>query len=56
MRQTLGFVAYYFLETDHGIATITITEDETGTQESMGRARRATARPSPRRPPRGRRR
>jgi hypothetical protein len=38
MRQTPGFVAYYFLETDNGIATITITEDETGTQESMGRA------------------
>ena len=35
---TPGFVAYYFLETDDGIATITITEDETGTQESMGRA------------------
>ena len=38
MRQTPGFVAYYFLETDDGIATITITEDETGTHESMGRA------------------
>ena len=38
MQQTPGFVAYYFLETDDGIATITITEDETGTQESMGRA------------------
>ena len=38
MRQTPGFVAYYFLETDDGVATITITEDETGTQESMGRA------------------
>jgi hypothetical protein len=38
MRQTPGFVAYYFLETEDGIATITITEDETGTQESMGRA------------------
>ena len=38
MRQTPGFVAYYFLETDDGIATITITEDETGTEESMGRA------------------
>ena len=38
MRQTPGFVAYYFLQTDDGIATITITEDETGTQESMGRA------------------
>ena len=38
MRQTPGFVAYYFLETDDGVATITITEDEAGTQESMGRA------------------
>jgi hypothetical protein len=38
MRQTPGFVAYYFLETEDGIATITITEDESGTQESMGRA------------------
>ena len=38
MRQTPGFVAYYFLETDDGIATITITEDEAGTQESMSRA------------------
>ena len=38
MRQTPGFVAYYFLETEDGIATITITEDEAGTQESMGRA------------------
>jgi hypothetical protein len=38
MRQTPGFVAYYFIETDDGIATITITEDEAGTQESMGRA------------------
>jgi hypothetical protein len=38
MRQTPGFVAYYFLETNDGIATITITEDEAGTQESMGRA------------------
>ena len=38
MRQTPGFVAYYFLETDDGLATITITEDEAGTTESMGRA------------------
>jgi hypothetical protein len=38
MRQTPGFVAYYFLTTDDGVATITITEDEAGTQESMGRA------------------
>ena len=40
MRGTPGFVAYYFLETDDGVATITITEDETGTRESMGRAAR----------------
>ena len=38
MRGTPGFVAYYFVQTDDGLATITITEDETGTQESMGRA------------------
>ena len=38
MRGTPGFVAYYLLETDDGLATITITEDETGTSESMGRA------------------
>jgi quinol monooxygenase YgiN len=38
MRQTPGFVAYYFLATDDGVATITITEDAAGTQESMGRA------------------
>jgi quinol monooxygenase YgiN len=38
MRQTPGFVAYDFLETEDGIATITITEDEAGTQESMSRA------------------
>jgi hypothetical protein len=38
MRGTPGFVAYYFLETEGGLATITITEDETGTRESMGRA------------------
>ena len=38
MRQLPGFVAYYFLETADGIATITVTEDETGTNESMGRA------------------
>ena len=28
MRQTPGFVAYYFLDTADGVATITITEDE----------------------------
>jgi hypothetical protein len=38
MRGTPGFVAYYFLETDDGVATITITEHETGTTESMSRA------------------
>jgi hypothetical protein len=40
MRGIPGFVAYYFLSTDDGIATITITEDETGTSESMERAAR----------------
>ena len=38
MRGTPGFVAYYFLETADGVATITITEEETGTTESMSRA------------------
>ena len=38
MRGTPGFVAYYFVETDGGLATITVTEDEAGTRESMGRA------------------
>lgn len=40
MRGTPGFLAYYFLSTDDGIATITVTEDETGTSESMERAAR----------------
>jgi hypothetical protein len=38
MRGPPGFVAYYFLETDDGITTITITEDEAGTTESRSRA------------------
>ena len=38
MRGTPGFVAYYFVQTDDGLATITITEDEAGTTESMNRA------------------
>jgi hypothetical protein len=38
MRGTPGFVAYYFLESDDGITTITITEDEAGATESMSRA------------------
>ena len=38
MRGTPGFVAYYFLETDEGIATVTVTDDEAGTAASMGRA------------------
>ena len=38
MRGLPGFVAYHFVETEDGITTITITEDETGTAESMGRA------------------
>ena len=38
MRGVPGFVAYYFLETDNGVTTITIADDEAGTTESMGRA------------------
>jgi hypothetical protein len=38
MRETPGFVAYYFLRTPDGLATITVTEDERGTSESMSRA------------------
>ena len=38
MRGLPGFVAYHFVETEDGITTITVTEDETGTAESMGRA------------------
>ena len=38
MRALPGFVAYYFVETDEGIATVTVTEDETGMAESMTRA------------------
>jgi hypothetical protein len=38
MRGVPGFVAYYFLETADGVATITIAADEAGTTESMGRA------------------
>jgi hypothetical protein len=38
MRGTPGFVAYYLMETADGLATVTITEDERGTTESMGRA------------------
>jgi hypothetical protein len=38
MRQTPGFVAYYFLETDEGLTTITVTDDEAGATESMSRA------------------
>jgi hypothetical protein len=38
MRKTPGFVAYYFLETADGLATVTVTEDEAGGTESMGRA------------------
>src|SRR6478752_7069759 len=36
MRQLPGFVAYYFVQTDDGLATITITESEIGTPASMG--------------------
>jgi hypothetical protein len=38
MRKTPGFVAYYFLETADGVATVTVTEDAAGSTESMGRA------------------
>jgi quinol monooxygenase YgiN len=38
MRETPGFGAYYLLRTPDGLATITVTEDESGTSESMGRA------------------
>jgi hypothetical protein len=38
MRDTPGFVAYYVIDTGDGLTTITITEDEAGTTESMGRA------------------
>ena len=38
MRSIPGFAAYYFIETDDGLATITITEDETGIAKSMRRA------------------
>ena len=38
MRGVPGFVAYYFVETDDGIATVTITEDERGATDSMERA------------------
>lgn len=38
MRALPGFVAYYFVETDDGVTTITVTEDETGTAASMGQA------------------
>jgi len=38
MRALPGFVAYYFVETADGLATITVTEDEAGTQASMEQA------------------
>lgn len=38
MRGTPGFVAYYFAQTDDGLATVTITDDERRGTESMGRA------------------
>jgi len=38
MRALPGFVAYYFVETDDGVTTITVTEDDTGTTASMGQA------------------
>ena len=48
MRAIPGFVAYYFVETDEGIATVTITEDETGTAHSMGQAAAWIAEHTPR--------
>jgi len=38
MRGLPGFVAYYFVETDGGLATITVADDASGTAESMRRA------------------
>lgn len=38
MRKLPGFVAYYFIETADGLATVTVTEDEAGTRESMTQA------------------
>ena len=38
MRALPGFVAYYFVETNDGVTTITVTDDETGTAASMGQA------------------
>jgi len=38
MRSLPGFVAYYFVQTDDGITTVTVTEDESGTAKSMGMA------------------
>jgi hypothetical protein len=35
MRKLPGFVAYYFIETADGLATVTVTEDEAGTRASM---------------------
>ena len=35
MRQIPGFVAYYFLETADGLTTITMADDEAGTEKSM---------------------
>ncbi len=33
-----GFVAYYAVQTDDGVATITVCEDKSGTDESVRRA------------------
>jgi quinol monooxygenase YgiN len=38
MRKLPGFVAYYFIETADGLATVTVTEDEAGAQASMQQA------------------
>jgi hypothetical protein len=40
MRRIPGFAAYYFIETGDGLTTITVTEDEAGTAESMRMAAR----------------
>lgn len=38
MRGTPGFVAYFEIDTGDDLTTITVTEDEAGATESMGRA------------------
>ena len=42
LKQTMsgipGFMAYYMVETDGGLATVTVCKDQKGTQESNRRA------------------